>query len=171
VLAVGRLASQKSYPLLLDAVATLTAAYPDVEMRVLIAGEGPERAALTASIARRELPVTLLGHRGDVADLLGAADIFVLCSQWEARALIVQEALRAGTPVVATAVGGIPELVGDAALLVPSSDPAALAAALHRVLSDKTFEDRLRHAGPTQAATWPTAAEALDAVRAWYSAD
>ncbi|HEX4789922.1 MAG TPA: glycosyltransferase family 4 protein [Actinospica sp.] len=171
VLAVGRLTSQKSYPLLLDAVDILGSAQPFPAMRVLIAGEGPERAALAAGIARRELPVTLLGHRGDVADLLNAADAFVLCSRWEARALVVQEALRAGTPVVATAVGGIPELVGDAALLVPWSDPHALAAALHRVLTDKALEDELRQAGPAQAATWPTAAEALDATRAWYAAD
>lgn len=169
VLSVGRLASQKSYPVLLDAVAAFSAAHPETAIRVLIAGEGPERAALAADIERRALPVTLLGHRGDVADLLAAADVFVLCSAWEARALVVQEALRAGTPVVATAVGGIPELVGDAALLVPPRDPGALAGALHRVLTDKPLEQALRHAGPARAATWPTPAEALAATRAWYA--
>lgn len=170
VLSVGRLASQKSYPDLLDAVDAFTRAHPETEVRVLIAGEGPQRAALAAGIARRELPVTLLGHRGDVADLLAAADVFVLCSEWEARALVVQEALRAGTPVVATAVGGIPDLVGDAALLVPWHAPDALADALHRVLTDKPLEHGLRHAGPARAATWPTSHEALAEVCAWYVA-
>jgi glycosyltransferase involved in cell wall biosynthesis len=80
----------------------------------------------------------------------------------------VPEALRAGTPVVATAVGGIPELVGDAALLVPWPDRAALAEALHRVLTDEALEDELRHAGPARAATWPAPAAALAAARAWY---
>lgn len=176
VLAVGRLAPQKSYPLLLDAVAALTAdplgpgRAPVPPVRVLVAGDGPEQAALAESIERRALPVTLLGRREDVADLLAAADVFVLCSRWEARALVVQEALRAGTPVVATAVGGIPGLVGDAALLVPWNDPAALAAALRKVLTDGVLRAELRRAGPARAAAWPARAEALEKIRAEYSA-
>ena len=173
-LAVGRLAPQKSFPLLLDAVATVAevgkaTAATKVAFHAVIAGDGPERGQLAARIAAEHLPVTLLGHRTDVADLLAAADVFVLCSRWEARALVVQEALRAGVPVVATAVGGLPELVGDAALLVPWNDAAALADAVTRVLTDAVLRDRLREAGPIQAATWPTAAVALDSARRWYS--
>jgi len=186
--AVGRLAPQKSLPLLLDAVAEfaefgeldgvaeaaeLAAAGnqgPKRSLRLVIAGDGPEREQLAARIAAEQLPVTLLGHRTDIADLLAAADVFVLSSRWEARALVVQEALRAGVPVVATVVGGLPELVGDAALLVPWNDADALAGALARVLSDSALSDRLREAGPIQAATWPTAEEALDSARRWYSA-
>lgn len=169
VLAVGRLASQKSYPLLLDAVAALLAAHPSARLRVLIAGEGPERASIAAQIVGRDLPATLLGHRDDVPRLHAAADVFVLCSTWEARPLVLQEALQSGTPVIATAVGGIPELVGDAALLVPPGDPEALADALHRVLSDEELERALRRAGPARAATWPTAEQALAEARAWYA--
>ncbi|PZA18900.1 glycosyltransferase, partial [Modestobacter versicolor] len=94
-------------------------------------------------------------RRTDVADLLGAADVCVLPSVWEARSLTAQEALRAGTPLVATAVGGIPELVGDAADLVPAGDAEALAEAVTLVLSDPVRTARLCAAGPRQAATWP----------------
>ena len=78
----------------------------------------------------------LLGHRTDVADLLAAADLAVVTSDWEARQLFAQEALRAGVPLVATAVGGLPELVGDAAVLVPPGDVDALDAAVRRLLDD-----------------------------------
>lgn len=169
LLAVGRLARQKSYPLLLDAVTVLVSQDPMIQLRLLVAGDGPDRDALAARIAADELPVTLLGHRADVADLLAAADAFVLSSRWEARALVVQEALRAAVPVVATAVGGIPELAGDAALLVPWNDPAALAAALRAVLGDEALRARLRRAGPVRAAAWPSAADALGQARAWYA--
>jgi glycosyltransferase involved in cell wall biosynthesis len=177
VLAVGRLAPQKSYPLLLDAVAALTSDRGDATsgtaappVRVVIAGDGPQAAELAALIEERALPISLLGRRDDIADLLAAADVFVLCSRWEARALVVQEALRAGVPVVATAVGGIPGLVGDAAVLVPWSDPGALASALREVLADEALRAELRRAGPARAAAWPARAEALEKIRAEYSA-
>lgn len=164
VLSVGRLAAQKSMRVLLDAVELLA----DGRTRLLIAGDGPEREALAARIAARNLPVALLGQRTDVADLLAAADVFVLASRWEARALVVQEALRAGVPVVATAVGGLPELVGDAGLLVPWNDASALAGAVHRIRTSPELRARLAGAGPVRAATWPDAAEALASARAWY---
>jgi glycosyltransferase involved in cell wall biosynthesis len=98
--------------------------------------------------------------------LLGAADVCVLPSVWEARSLTAQEALRAGTPLVATAVGGIPELVGDAAELVPAGDAAAFAEAVARVLTDPARTTELGAAGPRRAAGWPdeaaTAAQLVD---------
>jgi glycosyltransferase involved in cell wall biosynthesis len=157
VVAVGRLHPQKGYDVLLDAVERWTgdprlrAAPP----RVAIAGDGPLQQALAEQIGARQLPVTLLGRRSDVADLLGAADVCVLPSRWEARSLTAQEALRAGTPLVATRVGGIPELVGGAADLVPAGDAAALADAVTAVLTDPERAARLSAAGPEQAATWP----------------
>ena len=165
LLSIGRLAPQKSMPVLLDALEMLTTG----PVRLLIAGDGPQRAELAARIAARSLPATLLGHRTDIADLLEAADAFVLASQWEARALVVQEALRAGLPVVATAVGGLPQLVGDAALLVPWNDASALAEAVHRIEADPRLRERLAAAGPVRAATWPQPAEALALARHWYS--
>lgn len=167
LLSVGRLAPQKSLPLLLDAIAALD----DVPLRLVISGDGPERATLAARIEAEKLPVTLLGHRSpaDIADLLAVADAFVLSSRWEARALVIQEALRAAVPVVATVVGEIPDLVGEAAQLVPWNDAPALAAAIRSVLTEPDLRNRLRTAGPAQAATWPTSAEALDSARAWYT--
>lgn len=164
LLSVGRLAPQKSMSVLLDALGMLTG-----PVHLVIAGDGPERGELAARIEARRLPATLLGHRDDIADLLEAADVFVLASQWEARALVVQEALRAGVPVVATAVGGLPQLVGDAALLVPWNDASALAEAVHRIETDPRLRERLATAGPARAATWPEPAEALALARRWYS--
>jgi glycosyltransferase involved in cell wall biosynthesis len=156
VVAVGRLHPQKGYDVLLDAVARWVA---DPRLRpaplVAIAGDGPLHDDLAERIRAEELPVRLLGRRSDVADLLGAADVCVLPSVWEARSLTAQEALRAGTPLVATAVGGIPELVGDAAELVPAGDADALAESVTLVLTDPGRTARLCAAGPRQAAGWP----------------
>ena len=156
LVAVGRLHPQKGYEVLLDAVARWTR---DPRLRpaplVVIAGDGPLHGQLAARIGAEQLPVTLLGRRTDVADLLGAADVCVLPSVWEARSLTAQEALRAGTPLVATAVGGIPELVGDAAELVAAGDAAALAECVAGLLTDSGRTARLRAAGPRQAAGWP----------------
>ena len=157
VVAVGRLHPQKGYDVLLAAAARWQA---DPRWRtgapsVVIAGDGPLSDELAGRIRAEQLPVTLLGRRTDVADLLGAADVCVLPSVWEARSLTAQEALRAGTPLVATAVGGIPELVGDAAELVPAGDVDAFAEAVTRVLTDPERTARLGAAGPRRAATWP----------------
>jgi glycosyltransferase involved in cell wall biosynthesis len=166
VLAVGRLAPQKAYDLLLDAAARWQPRDP--QPLVLIAGEGPQRPLLQARIDAAELPVRLLGHRTDVPDLLAAADVVVLTSQWEARALIAQEALQAGRPLVATAVGGVPDLVGDAALLVPYGDPEALATAVGTLLDNPELAKRLSEAGRARAATWPDEPHVIDAVIAVY---
>ncbi len=166
VLAAGRLAPQKAYEHLLDAAAYLRARTP-VPL-VLIAGEGPQRPALETRIGAEDLPVKLLGHRADVPDLLAAADVVTITSEWEARALVAQEVLRAGRPLVATAVGGMPDLVGDAALLVPYNNPAALADGIARVLDEPELAERLGAAGPEQAKTWPDADATIDATLAIY---
>ncbi|GAA4755833.1 glycosyltransferase family 4 protein [Modestobacter marinus] len=169
VVAIGRLHPQKGYDSLLDAVRRWSA---DPRLRpeplVAIAGDGPLADELSRRIAAEGLPVTLLGRRTDVADLLGAADACVLPSVWEARSLTAQEALRAGTPLVATAVGGIPELVGDAAELVPAGDAAALAETVARVLTDPAEIARLGAAGPRQAASWPDEAATAAALVELY---
>ncbi|MDP9396228.1 MAG: glycosyltransferase family 4 protein, partial [Actinomycetota bacterium] len=123
VLAAARLAPQKRHDVLLEASRAWMRRDP--APLVVVAGDGPLRASLERRIHVEGLPVRLLGHREDVADLLAAADVVVLTSDWEARALVAQEALRAGVPLVATAVGGVPELVGDAAELVRPGRPAA----------------------------------------------
>ena len=152
VLTVGRLAPQKDYPTLLS-VAALLRRTPDVVF--LVVGDGPLRDNLQARIDAEGLPVRLLGHRDDVADLLGAADAFLLTSHWEARALVLQEALQVGVPVVATAVGGVPELVGDSAILAFPGDSRALADGVRKVLDDPAAAAGMRTQGLELAAGWP----------------
>ncbi|SFO79428.1 Glycosyltransferase involved in cell wall bisynthesis [Geodermatophilus dictyosporus] len=166
VLAVGRLHPQKGYDVLLDAAATW-AAGPRPPL-VAIAGDGPLAAELAARVRDQRLPVTLLGRRTDVADLLAAADLAVLPSRWEARSLTAQEALRAGTPLVATRTGGLPELLGDAAELVPPGDAAALARAVDALLGDPARAVALAAAGRERAAAWPDEAATARALVALY---
>jgi glycosyltransferase involved in cell wall biosynthesis len=162
VLAVGRLHGQKDYPTLLSAMAQLQSRVPQPVL--VIAGDGPDAdsiAELSGSLAVRS---RMLGRRADVADLMNAADVFVLSSVWEARALVVQEAVLAGLPVVATSVGGIPELVGSEALLVPPRDPNALAAAIRDVLDHPEVARDRAELARALAATWPDENEAVERV-------
>jgi glycosyltransferase involved in cell wall biosynthesis len=166
VVAVGRLHPQKGYDVLLEAAARW-ADGPRPPL-VAVAGDGPLHDELAARVAAERLPVVLLGRRSDVADLLAAADLAVLPSRWEARSLTAQEALRAGTPLVATRTGGLPELLGDGALLVPVGDAAALADAVTGLLGDPVRARALTEAGARQAATWPDEAATARQLVALY---
>ncbi|MFF8386854.1 glycosyltransferase family 4 protein [Streptomyces kanasensis] len=135
---------------------------------VAVAGDGSRRPALQRRVDVEGLPVRLLGRREDVTALLAGSDVAVLAGRWEARAPLAQEALRLGVPLVATAVGGVPELVGDAAELVPYADAVALAAAVSRLLTDPARHAALAAAGPRQAATWPTEDETIAQVLSVY---
>ena len=141
----------------------------DPAPRLAIAGSGPLAAELTAAAGRYGADLVLLGERDDVPALLAAADIVAVPSRWEARALIVQEALRAGAPVVAAGTGGTPGLTGpDAAILVPPEDAGALAAAILAVLDDPVLAARLSEAARARAAALPSPADAVTAARAVY---
>ncbi len=167
VLAVGRLAAQKGFGLLLEAASRWRDLTP--EPLLVIAGEGPLRAELAAQAAALGVAVNFTGQRQDVSALLVAADVFVLPSVWEGQALILQEALRAGMAIVATRVGGNPDLAGhDAALLVPPGDAGRLSDAVRAVLSDPALAARLRQAAADQAGALPGEDEAVDAVLAGY---
>lgn len=174
VLAVGRLAPQKDYATLLHAARIWREAWrldgsAMPAPRLVIAGDGPLREALQAEIDARLLDTLLLGHRTDVADLLAAADIVALSSIWEARPLAVQEAMRAGVPVVATAVGGTPELARDAAVLVPPGDPDAIATAVTRLARHPDERARVAALGRERAREWPNAEQCLAQLREIYS--
>ncbi len=167
VLAAGRLAAQKGFGVLLAAAARWQGREPVPVLA--IAGEGPLAAALAGQARAARLPVRFLGQRSDVLALLAAADLIVVPSVWEGQPLIVQEALRAGKPLVASDSGGIPELTGeDGAILVPPGDPGALAAAVASVLADPRRAAELGAAARRRAAELPTVPEAVDAVLGLY---
>ena len=167
VLAVGRLAAQKGFGFLLDAAARWRDLEP--EPLLVIAGDGPLAASLQAKAAALGLMVRFAGRRDDVPALLAAADVFVLPSVWEGQALILQEALRAAVPIVATRVGGTPGLAGDAAaILVPAGDAQRLAEAVRAVLGDPALAARLREAAAARARLLPDEDVAVAAALAEY---
>jgi glycosyltransferase involved in cell wall biosynthesis len=164
---VGRLHPQKRYDILVEAAARWRDLRPAPV--VLIAGSGPSYMQVAQRASEIRAPVTLLGHRTDVADLLVAADVAVVTSDWEARQLFAQEALRAGVPLVSTAVGGLPELVGDAASLVPPNDLDAFDAAVRALLADRDARADLARRGLARAAGWPSEADSAALVAALYA--
>jgi glycosyltransferase involved in cell wall biosynthesis len=168
VLAVGRLAAQKGFGVLVEAAT----AWRDLDPvpLVVIAGDGPLAGELRARAVGLGVDVLFLEHRGDVPALLAAADVFVLPSRWEGQPLVLQEALRAGAPIVATRVGGIPGLTGqDTALLIPPEDAGALAAAVRVVLTDPPLAAALRVAAVARAAALPSEADAVSAALDAYA--
>ncbi|MFF4426074.1 glycosyltransferase family 4 protein [Streptomyces sp. NPDC001549] len=166
LIAVGSLVPHRGYSVLLDAAREWRGLDP--APLLVIAGEGPLRAELSRRIEAEGLPVRLLGRRRDAAQLLAAADLAVLPSRWEARALLAQEALRVGVPLVATAVGGVPELVGEGAVLVPPGEPGPLASAVTGLLADPDRRAALVAAGRVQAATWPSEDDTVAQVLSVY---
>jgi glycosyltransferase involved in cell wall biosynthesis len=146
---VARLEPEKGHPTLLEAWRSVVAAVPDATL--LVVGEGSRREVLEAlavelGIADR---VVFTGRRDDVPAVTAALDVAVLPSYREALGLSVLEAMALSRPVVASEVGGIPEMIEDGitGLLVPPHDPAALAAAIVRLLRDHPLADTLGRAG------------------------
>lgn len=166
VMAVGALEPGRGHALLLDAARAWR--HLDPLPLLVVAGEGPERPAMLRRIEAERLPVRLIGRRGDISDLLAAADIAVLPDCREARSVLAQEALHARVPLVAAATSTLAELVGDAAELVPPGDAEALGTAVARLLADPARRARLRDKGAAQAATWPTEDDTVTQVLSVY---
>jgi sugar transferase (PEP-CTERM/EpsH1 system associated) len=150
---VGRLAAVKDQGSLLRALAAIVQAEPTQRetLRCILVGDGPERASLQSLVEELALGdcVWMAGDRDDIPNLLACMDVFVLPSLGEGVSNTVLEAMATGLPVVATRVGGNPELVteGDTGLLVPVSDIAALARALQRLIDDPALCVRMGNAG------------------------
>lgn len=147
VLAVGRLSKEKAHIDLLAAFSHLQESNPDVKTKMMIVGDGPERARLEAaaeSLGCKER-VIFAGQVSDVRPFYSAADVFALPSHSEGAPNVLLEAMAAKIPIVATEVGGMPEMVehNQSALLVPANDPPALATAIARALTDKDLAQRL----------------------------
>ena len=144
LLTVARLAPQKGLPLLLEAAAILSREVDAGRLAAFtwaLAGDGPGREQAAERIAAEQLPVTLLGRRSDAPALMEVADIVVQTSLWEGQPLTIQEALRSGTAIVATDVGGTAVTArGGAVLVAPQAQ--AIAEALGTLLSDPEARSR-----------------------------
>ena len=142
---VGRLTPIKALDVLLDAAAGASASLPG--LRVLVAGSGSDEERLRARAAELGLgeTVVFLGARDDVGAVLASVDVSVICSDSEGMPLSVLEAMAAGLPVVATRVGGLPEIVEHdvTGLLVAPRDPHALGRALTELFQDPARRLRL----------------------------
>lgn len=151
---IGRLSHEKGHHILLDALSRLR----DRPWRLLAAGDGISREKLQAQAAANgiEKRVEWLGLLPDVRPLYALTTVFVLPSLSEGSPNVLLEAMAAGAPAVAAAVGGVPETVtdGESALVVPPGDPAALAAAIARLLDDPALAARLAAAGRERAAAF-----------------
>ena len=147
VVSVGRLKAPKDFVSLVRSLAEIRPR----PFHALIVGDGPDRVAVEKEIRRLDLvrEVELLGERRDVSDLLAASDVFVLSSDSEGLPMSILEAMANGLPVVATAVGGVPEVVldGETGFLVPPGDSKRLAAALARLVDDAGLRRSLGDAG------------------------
>ncbi len=147
--AIGRLSVEKGQRFLVEAAVELAREFP--ELKIVLLGEGRDRAALEAQIKRLGLDgiVLLPGFQKNVADWMRALDVLANCSLTEGIPNVILEALAAETPVVATAVGGVPELIYDrqTGLLVPAGDAASLGRALSAVLHDPELGGVLSQAG------------------------
>jgi glycosyltransferase involved in cell wall biosynthesis len=151
IVTVGRLKPPKDYVTLLQALGRLDGE----SFRAQLLGDGPDRATIEDEIRKQRLEgaVALLGVRHDVPARLTEADVFALASTSEGLPVSIIEAMAAGLPVVATAVGGVPELVvdGETGVLVPARDVDALARALGRLVRDPELRARLGEAGRKRA--------------------
>ncbi len=150
VLAVGNLLPPKGHTVLVEAAAVLRERFPG--LRVAIVGREDESAPeVRARIAALGLErhVALVGQRRDVPALLAAADVFAQPSLWEGLPLALLEAMAAGVPAVASAVGGVPRVLEDGVTgrLAPPGDAAALAGALGDLLADPAAAHLLAAAG------------------------
>jgi glycosyltransferase involved in cell wall biosynthesis len=145
VVMVANLRPEKGHDVLIDAASRVLASFPDARFDLI--GSGTEYQRLVALAAARGVShaVSFLGHSEAVPEQLAAADVFVLPSRSESLPNALLEAMAAGLPVVASAVGGILEVIdeGTTGLLVPAGDPRALADAVSRLMSDGALATRL----------------------------
>jgi glycosyltransferase involved in cell wall biosynthesis len=151
---VGRFAAVKNHEMLVAAFAQLVGQQP-LPTELWLVGDGELREAVQHQVRALgiESRVRFLGVRSDIPDLLRAADVFVFPSRWEGNPLSVMEAMAAGLPVIATAVGGVPELVeeGASGILVPNEDLHGLVAAMQRMAQNPDLREQMGHAARCRA--------------------
>jgi glycosyltransferase involved in cell wall biosynthesis len=168
VLSVGRLETEKNPLLLADVLAGLRAR--DARWRLVVAGEGPMRAELEERLAALGVAdgADLLGYvpvDAGLHDLYRSSDFFLHVSWTEGLPQVLFEAFAARLPIVATAVGGVPDAAGDAALLVPPGDADAAVEAVGRLAADADLRARLVEAGVDRVRQHTTTAEIAKVAR------
>jgi glycosyltransferase involved in cell wall biosynthesis len=151
ILMVAVLRRGKGHDAILEALPDIIRGVPKVQL--VFVGDGPLRPKIERDAAALASQVVMLGERHDVADLMAAADVVVLPSESEALPTVLLEAAAAGCPVVASAVGGVGEIVDDGVtgILVPARDEKALAAAIVHILSDPELGERMGQAARAKA--------------------
>jgi glycosyltransferase involved in cell wall biosynthesis len=167
---VARLDRVKNHALLIDAFARVRSLVPSATL--VIIGDGPLRGSLESRVLSlgMERYIHFAGESNDVAVLYRELDVFVLTSSNEGTSMSILEAMASGVCVVATAVGGTPDLLagGASGMLVPPADPAALAAALTAVLRDGALRGRLAAAGRARAMKHYSERAMIEAYEALY---
>ncbi len=164
IVVVARLAEVKGVDVFVNAVSRLPEEWR-ARVYCVVAGDGPEHAALSELVVARGLKgiVRLAGHSEEADKWLLSADLAVQPSRNEGFGIAALEAMAAGTPVVATKVGGLPDLLGDCAVLVPSDDAAALAQAIVAALGDADRRADMSACGKARAKSF-----SLEAMREHY---
>ena len=148
VVMVSTLRPEKAHDAALAAVPALRRRFPSV--RLVVVGDGPERVRLEALVRATGEAVVMTGYRDDVMAVMDAADVLLHPSHIEAFPTTLLEAMAASVPIVATAVGGVPEIVrdGETGLLIePPPDPGRIADAVGRLLADARLRSRIGAAG------------------------
>jgi glycosyltransferase involved in cell wall biosynthesis len=147
ILMVGNLLQGKGHLVVIEALGELQRAGCAAESQLVIAGDGPEREHLARRAAELSIGdrVHLLGHRDDIPDLQAAADVFAMPSYFESMPLALLEAMIVGKAIVASRVGGIPEMLRDetSGLLAPVGDARGFGQALRRLIEDPGLRERL----------------------------
>lgn len=159
-----------------DTDGTAGARHERPELVFLVAGAADDAVLEEVRAQHRDLGTTsavpelhFLGPRDDVAELLAAADVYVLTSVWEARALVLQEALIAGKAIVATRGGGTEELIGDAGVLIDSDDDLALATVVTKLAADPALRTELGSRAAAAGARLPDETEVAEVLLGVYS--
>jgi len=150
---IGRFSPQKNHRLLIEAFAQAMMKRSD--LKLLLVGDGELRPDIKKIVKEKQLEqnIHFLGLRQDISELLSACDIFILSSDWEGVPMTILESMAAGKPVIATAVGGVPELVEDSitGLLVPPQDIQALSKAMVKLANDSSLREEMGKEGRKRA--------------------
>ncbi|MEO7267975.1 MAG: glycosyltransferase family 4 protein [Knoellia sp.] len=165
VLTIARIAPQKDLDTIID-----SANLVGVAITWVVVGDGDDALLdqLRARARSENVPVHFVGQQSDPERWLEAAEVFVLTSTWEARALVVQEAMAAGVPVVATDTGGLRDLVDGVGVLVRVGDAFAVGAALRTLLTDTKARETASVAGRERAGQWADSEMTARQWREWY---